>query len=242
VRGRVAQLRGVAAIEAALERGEPVRLVLIANEQPASDALALADEARRAGVQVREIGRSALARYAQDAPGVEALALVGERPTPATVDAIVAAGGAAWLLAGVRYPGNAGFAIRAAEVSGATGVILDADFDHTGRREAVRASMRADWFMPVCWASAADVLDRAEAAGHSIVGIEDSGARQPWEVDLRGSVLFVVGGEREGTPPEVLARCGEIVRVPMAGFIPSYNLQAAVAVLAAERLRQLGVR
>jgi tRNA(Leu) C34 or U34 (ribose-2'-O)-methylase TrmL len=32
------------------------------------------------------------------------------------------------------------------------------------------------------------------------------------------------------------------VRVPMAGFIPSYNLQTAVAVLAAERLRQLGVR
>jgi tRNA G18 (ribose-2'-O)-methylase SpoU len=29
------------------------------------------------------------------------------------------------------------------------------------------------------------------------------------------------------------------VRVPMAGFIPSYNVQAAMAAVAAERLRQL---
>jgi tRNA G18 (ribose-2'-O)-methylase SpoU len=55
-------------------------------------------------------------------------------------------------------------------------------------------------------------------------------------------VLFVVGGERQGTPPELLERCDAVVRIPMAGFIPSYNLQAAVAVLAAERLRQLEIR
>jgi tRNA G18 (ribose-2'-O)-methylase SpoU len=38
----------------------------------------------------------------------------------------------------------------------------------------------------------------------------------------------------------VLARCDDVVRVPMAGFIPSYNVQAAMAAVAGERLRQMG--
>jgi tRNA G18 (ribose-2'-O)-methylase SpoU len=51
--------------------------------------------------------------------------------------------------------------------------------------------------------------------------------------------VFVVGGENGGIPPGILARCHARVRVPMAGFIPCYNLQAAVSAIATERLRQL---
>jgi tRNA G18 (ribose-2'-O)-methylase SpoU len=55
--------------------------------------------------------------------------------------------------------------------------------------------------------------------------------------------VLVVGGENGGIPPEVLARCHSSIRVPMAGFIPCYNLQAAVSAIATERLRQrAGVR
>lgn len=237
----VRQLRGLAAVESALESGEPLALVLLASSGASRQAEAFAERARAAGVEVRRVGPSALARYAQDTAGVEVLALQGQRPE-ATVEAILKAGGAAWLLAGVRYPGNAGFAIRAAEVSGATGVIVDAAFDHEGRRDATRASMRADWFMPVCWAPALPALESAQALGHRVVAIEDAGRESPWEVDLRGSLLLVVGSERDGTPDALLERAHHVVRIPMAGFIPSYNLQAAVAVLAAERLRQLGTR
>ncbi|MFQ5698951.1 MAG: TrmH family RNA methyltransferase [Myxococcota bacterium] len=235
------QLRGLEAVERALDAGQEVTLVLLPQRGASRRAEALARRARSAGIEVRRIGPPALARYAQDAEGVELLALQGRRPEP-TVEAILGAGGAAWLLAGIRYPGNAGFAIRAAEVSGSTGVILDAAFDHVGRREATRASMRADWFMPVCWAPALPTVEAARASGHRIIAIEDAGRESPWEVDLRGSLLLVVGGEREGTPAALLERAHHVVRIPMAGFIPSYNLQAAVAVLAAERLRQLGVR
>ena len=58
--------------------------------------------------------------------------------------------------------------------------------------------------------------------------------------DLTGPVLFVVGAEDEGVPRELLDLCDETVRIPMEGFIRSYNLQVAVAVLGVERLRQLG--
>jgi TrmH family RNA methyltransferase len=83
------------------------------------------------------------------------------------------------------------------------------------------------------------VLESARSAGHRVFAIENTGALAPWDVDLTGPSLFVVGGEADGIPSDVLAKCDDVLRLPMAGFIPSYNLQSAVSVVAIERLRQV---
>ena len=70
------------------------------------------------------------------------------------------------------------------------------------------------------------------------MAVESSGDRAPWEVDLRDRPLLVVGGERDGIPADILASADSVVRIPMPGFIGSYNLQAAIAAVAVERLRQ----
>jgi tRNA G18 (ribose-2'-O)-methylase SpoU len=230
------QLTGPAEIEAALEAGRPVRLLLVGDDEPRSAALA--ERARKAGIEVRAASAASLRRLSLGAEPAGILALEGPDPGASAAE-VLAAGGAAWLLVGIRYPGNTGFALRTAEVSGADGAFVDADFLHEGRREALRASMRADRFMPVFWEPAGDVLRGAREAGRRIVAIEDVGSCAPWQADLRGAVLFVVGGERHGIPAEVLAQADLVLRIPMAGFIPSYNLQAAMAAVAAERLRQL---
>jgi tRNA G18 (ribose-2'-O)-methylase SpoU len=152
---------------------------------------------------------------------------------------VLAADGAVWVLVETAYPGNTGFAIRTAEVTGAGSIFVDNDFEHEGRREAMRASMRADRFMPVFWEPALPVIAEAREAGRRCLAIEDVGTEAPWEADLSGPVLFVVGGERHGIPAPVLDACHSVLRIPMHGFIPSYNLQAAMAVVAGERLRQL---
>ena len=167
-----------------------------------------------------------------------AVALVGDGPLRDPAE-VLAREGPAWLLTSVVYPGNAGSAIRTAEVSGAAGVFLDTDFDHIKRRGAVRASMRADRFFPVLWMTSDDVIRAARDAGRRVIGVEDVGAKPPWAATLSGRVLFVVGGEAEGIPAPILERCDSVVRIPMAGFLRTYNLQAAVAILAAERMRQL---
>jgi 23S rRNA (guanosine2251-2'-O)-methyltransferase len=82
------------------------------------------------------------------------------------------------------------------------------------------------------------VLDAARSARRRVLAIEDSGTTAPWDADLCGPVLFVIGGETRGIPAPVLERCDTVLRIPMAGFIPAYNLQAAMAAVAAERLRQ----
>jgi TrmH family RNA methyltransferase len=230
---RARQLAGPEEIEAALAAGEPVRLLLAASDPGDPRVKALCDRARQAGIEVRPLWR-----LGKTDPPSEILALVGRDPR-APMEQVISAGGAAWLLVGIAYPGNTGFAIRTAEVSGADGVFIDSDFEHEGRREAVRAAMRADRFMPVFWMSALPVVSAARAGGRRVLAIEDVGHRAPWEMALGGPVLFVVGGERHGIPAEVLAKCDDVIRIPMLGFIPSYNLQAAMAAVASERLRQL---
>jgi tRNA G18 (ribose-2'-O)-methylase SpoU len=204
----------------------------------ATGALAkLADRARARGVVVRETSANDLRRMSATPTPCDLLGLVGPDPD-APLCEVLARGGCAWLLAGVAFPGNAGYAIRTAEVSGADAILLDCGFDAAGRRLALRASMHAHRFFPVRWLAADDALDAARAAGRRIVAIEDSGKVAPWEADLGGRVLFVIGGETRGIPAGVLARCDAVLRIPMRGFVPAYNLQAAMAIVAGEALRQ----
>lgn len=228
-------------IVAALADGEPLAAVFVTRAAIDGDAAVAAavESARGAGVAVHVVGATVLRRFGRGDPPPRVVAVAGPPPVASLAD-VLARRGATWLLAGLAYPTNAGFAIRTAEVSGADGVVADAAFSAADRRTALRASMRADRVMPVLWERATTVLDAARAAGSRVVAVEDSGTRAPWDVDLTRPSLLVVGGERDGIPPAVLARCDDVVRVPMAGFIPSYNVQAAMAAVAAERLRQMG--
>jgi tRNA G18 (ribose-2'-O)-methylase SpoU len=75
-----------------------------------------------------------------------------------------------------------------------------------------------------------------------VLAVEDVGEASPFEVDLTQPLLLIVGGERHGIPREVLDAADAALRIPMRGFIPSYNLQAAMAIVVGEHLRQLGAR
>jgi tRNA G18 (ribose-2'-O)-methylase SpoU len=143
-----------------------------------------------------------------------------------------------WLLDGARYPVNIGFTIRTAEVSGAQAVFVDGSLNHTEKKAARRASMKAHRFMPVHWVDGKAVVEMAKEAGFRVISIEDTGNLGPWEEDLTGNVLLVVGGERDGISGPILEESDSVIRVPMSGFVPSYNLQAPMAVVAAEALRQ----
>ena len=98
--------------------------------------------------------------------------------------------------------------------------------------------MRADRFIPVIYTTTPAILEAAAANGFRIIVAEDVGINGPWDEDMTGDVLLVVGAERDGVSPEVLAAAHAVVKLPMDGFVPSYNLQVAVSVLAVEALRQ----
>jgi 23S rRNA (guanosine2251-2'-O)-methyltransferase len=231
----------VAAVEAALDQETDVRCVVVRDGGDEPRVLTLVARAEATGVAVHRVASRRFERLCGEHREAAVLALLGPDPR-ADLDAVMARGGVVWLLAGPAYPGNVGFAIRTAEVGGADGIYVDNDFDHAARREAVRAAMRADRFLPVGWRPADEVLAAARRAGKRVVGVEDVGTLPPWRVDLAGPVLLVAGAEAEGVPPALLERCDQIIRLPMAGFIASYNLQAAVAAITVERFRQIEER
>ncbi len=230
---------GVTEVSKALE-SEEVTLVLFYRGSNDAEAMRLRDLAEERGITVRESSKSDMWRMSRVNDGERPppiLALVGRRPD-ATVAEILSSGGLCWLLDGARYPVNIGFTIRTAEVSGAQAVFVDGSLNHAEKKAARRASMKAHRFMPVHWVNGGDITLMAKEAGFRVISLEDSGELGPWDEDLTGDILLVVGGERDGISDHILKESDSVIRVPMSGFVPSYNLQAPMAVVAAEALRQ----
>ena len=232
------QLAGISAIERALRERDDVRVLLIPADDTSPEAALLIAEAERRGVDIWRGSPGDMRRMGRGRGSERAVALLGPPPTAALPE-LLARGGMCWLLHRASYPSNVGFAVRTAEVSGADGVIVDATFNHEQRGRVDHVSMGASRLLPVVYASTEAALALAAERGIRSVAIEDVGAVAPWQVDLRGPTLCVIGNEQSGITDSVLARCQHSVRIPMAGFVPSYNVQAAMTAIAVERLRQL---
>jgi 23S rRNA (guanosine2251-2'-O)-methyltransferase len=239
VRPPRAPIAGVEAIDAALAAGKPVRVLLVDRDDTSPDVLSLVARAEARGAAIWRGGAGDLRRMSRGATAERAIAMAGADPRAADLDALCARGGAVWLLHRVAFPSNVGFAIRTAEVSGADGVVVDSPLNHQDRSRAAHVTMGADRMLPVLWESTEQTLLAARRHGKRVIAMEDVGDRAPWQVDLTGSIVLVIGAERDGIGEAVLSRCDAVVAVPMAGFVPSYNLQAALSAIAAERLRQL---
>ena len=167
----------------------------------------------------------------------EVLGLLGAGPSSDLHEAI-GEEGLALALVGLRYPANVGFILRSLEVAGGGCALVDSDWGEPQFEEALRVSIRADRFMPVLRGSATDAVGAARDAGRQIIALETSGTRTPWEIDLERPSLVLVGSETEGISEALTRDADEIIRIPIGGFIPSYNVQAAVGILLGEWLRQ----
>ncbi|MFL2952749.1 MAG: hypothetical protein CBD52_003570 [Euryarchaeota archaeon TMED192] len=234
------KVSGIDAILEAIYEGRPVTRILVLREAQSEALDRLLVEASIRKLKVIEGSKNDLRRMANmpfTSEPPKALGLLHRDPS-AEVSEIMASGGLIWLLSGAQYPVNIGFAIRTIEVSGGSAVFVDADLNSEGRKASSRASMKADRFIPVKWMGWREASDLARAHNYRIIGIEDSGDVEPWDVDLTGRCMLVIGGERHGISADLLQECDSIVKIPMQGFVPSYNLQAPLAVVAAEALRQ----
>jgi len=231
------QITGLAAVMEALQAGVAIDRVLVDRDHDTSDLRALCEAAN---IPLEEGSTNDLWRMSADGAQV-ALALTG-RTQHETLDDAMKAGGCIWFFDGVEYSTNLGFAIRTAEVSGADAVLLNVEKTHEERRTIRRASMRADRFIPVIYTTTEAILASAKKHGARLIVAEDVGEMGPWDEELTGDVVLVVGAERAGVSHPVLEAADAVVKLPMDGFVPSYNLQVAVSVMAVEALRQRQAR
>ena len=225
---------GIDAIEAALDAGEDITRVLALRDCEDARLVALLERCIESEIDVILGSENDLWRMAETSPAL-ALALVGREPE-ADLETLLERGGLIWMLSGVQYQTNVGFCIRMAEASGANGLIATGEWNSDDRHRIIRTAMRTHRFMPVVFGG--DGLSIIEKFQGRVISIEDVGTEEPWDADLTGNVLLIVGGENEGISKEVLDASDQIIRIPMSGFTPSYNLQAPMAVVAVEALRQ----
>lgn len=140
-------------------------------------------------------------------------------------------------LAAVGDPGNVGTLIRSAAALGLSWLALAPGSADPFHPRAVRAAMGATFAIPVLTGVRAE--DLATRGPLRTVAAAAEGGRAPWEIDLTGPLLLVLGAERDGLG-DVPAQLGptEIVTIPQTGGAESLNVSAAGSALFAEMRRQ----
>jgi TrmH family RNA methyltransferase len=125
-------------------------------------------------------------------------------------------------LHGVADPGNVGTVLRSAQAFGASSVALGPGCADPHSPKAVRASMGAIFAVAL-----ARVADVSELPAQRVALVADA-ARTLQEVGARSAgrpITLLVGAERDGLPPAVVAACEDGARIPIA----TESLNAAMA-------------
>ena len=125
-------------------------------------------------------------------------------------------------LHGVGDPGNVGTVLRSALAFGADCVALGPGSADPFSPKAVRASMGAVFAVPVARAASL-----ADLPGET-VALEARGGT-PLAGPADGPTTIVVGAEREGLPPDVLAACDRVAHIPIAFESLNAAMAATVA-------------
>jgi len=143
------------------------------------------------------------------------------------------------MLDGIEDPHNLGAILRTAEAAGAQGIILPARRAVGLTGTVAKVSAGAIEHLPVARVvNLSQAIERLKEARFWIYGLDAKGSRPYAEVDYRGPVALVVGGEGRGLRPLVAGRCDGTVRIPMKGQVASLNVSVATAVVLYEILRQ----
>ncbi|KAF3930634.1 hypothetical protein ABW19_dt0205862 [Dactylella cylindrospora] len=141
---------------------------------------------------------------------------------------------------------NLGGICRASELSGVRELYMNNKSVALKSKDFTSVSVASEHWLPIAELKKADIaelLARKRREGYSIVGIEQTdrsvilGSR---EFAFPVKTVLVIGAEKTGIPPELLAEMDICVEVKQFGETRSMNVQTATAVVLYEYIRQNG--
>ena len=139
----------------------------------------------------------------------------------------------------VQDPRNLGAVCRSAEAAGAVGLVIPDRRSAEVTPTACKTSAGAVEHLPIARVrNLADWLTEAKQANFWIWGADADASQAPWDTDLTGPTVLVLGGEGKGLRPRVAASCDGSVALPQQGRTASLNVSAAAAALLFEAVRQ----
>lgn len=139
----------------------------------------------------------------------------------------------------IQDPHNLGAVCRAAEVAGASGVVIPERRAATVTAATAKASAGAVEHLAVARVrNLADWLGEAREAGAWIYGASGEAEVPYTDVDWKGRAVLVLGSEGKGIRPRVASACDQLVTIPQRGRVGSLNASVAAAVILFEAMRQ----
>lgn len=139
----------------------------------------------------------------------------------------------------VQDPRNFGAICRSAEFAGAAGLVIPERRSAAVTAVACKASAGAVEHLEIAHVrNLTDWLSEAKSAGFWVWGADADADQQPWNADLSGPTVLVLGGEGKGIRPRVASACDGLVSLPRSGAIESLNVSAAATALLFEAVRQ----
>ncbi len=143
------------------------------------------------------------------------------------------------ILDGVQDPHNLGACLRSADGAGVQAIIAPRDRS-VALTPTVRkvASGAAETVPFVQVANLARTLKWLKGEGVWLIGTAGEATQTLYEVDLRGPLAIVMGGEGKGLRRLTRELCDQLVRLPMVGSVESLNVSVACGISLYEAVRQ----
>jgi len=235
-------ISGRNAVLETLKSGRPVNRVLVADQMDPAFAAAVFKLCKEQGVPCRKLPKQQLQRLA--GPGCQGIAAEAAAMEYADIPAMLAAAKQRQepplivVLDGVEDPHNLGAVIRTALAAGAHGLVIGKHRAAALNQTVMKTSAGAAAYLPVARVTNLNqALKELREAGLWLAA-GDMDGRLLWEVDLKGPLALVLGGEGRGVSPLVKKNCDMVAAIPMQGRIGSLNVSVSAAVLLYEAVRQ----
>ncbi|MGH9698082.1 MAG: 23S rRNA (guanosine(2251)-2'-O)-methyltransferase RlmB [Candidatus Acidiferrales bacterium] len=234
-------LTGFHAVEEALAAGRPLDRIVIASGRHGERIEEVVRRAKSRGVPVRFENRQQVDRLSGTRENQGIAALAAAKPAVGLEDLLRAKKeqGLLVLLDGVEDPHNVGAIVRTSLAAGADGVVIP-ERRAAGLTDTVeRASAGALAHLPVARVkNLVRAMEEIKEAGYWLVGLDERAEKKYTEIDLRGPMGIVLGGEGEGLHELTRKRCDFLVSLPTCGPVRSLNVSVAAGVMLFEVVRQ----
>lgn len=236
-------LFGIHAVTEALRSDRAVDFVVTAKGAGGARLQEIVDLCRGRRVPVRFEPRERLDQMTKGGIHQGVVAAVAQKAY-ATLEAVLQDIGENAILVvldGVEDPHNLGAIIRSAHAAGANAVVIPERRSARLTDTVAKAAAGAVEYLPIVRANnISRSLELLKRHDFWIYGLDERAEKSYAEMDYKGNVAFVLGGEGHGLHQLTAKHCDFLVRIPMAGEIASLNVSVACGVVLFEAVRQRG--
>ncbi|MBN2599818.1 MAG: 23S rRNA (guanosine(2251)-2'-O)-methyltransferase RlmB [Candidatus Thermoplasmatota archaeon] len=142
--------------------------------------------------------------------------------------------------AALQDPHNFGALIRSSVAFGVTAILVEWKGSAPLSSTVAKTSAGMVEHLPIVKPTnmEMEIKQLRDECGFSIIGVSEEGTKKPFEVDMSGPTILVMGGEHRGIPPYLRKLCSEYVGIPMQPPASSLNITVAASVMLYECAKQ----